>query len=121
MNSIQTDIYLITPLRKKVILFSIFFSLKVLAIQPGEIFWKAVKPGESTANYLIGTMHRAVLDENSFPPELVAAIENAEVGLFELISSDQTEKYVTEARKKTMWLPKGESLSLYIGETSTLN
>ena len=116
MDSIQSDICLKSSFRKKVILFSIFFSVKVLAIQPGEIFWEAVKPGESTANYLIGTMHRAVLDENSFPPELVAAIENAKVGLFEIMYSDQTEKYVTEARKKTMWLPEGESLSLYIDE-----
>ena len=116
MDIIQSDICLISSLRKKVIFFSVFFSLKVLAIQPGEIFWEAVKPGESTSNYLIGTRHGAILDKNSFPPELVAAIENAEVGLFEIIFSERTGKYVTEARKKTMWLPAGESLSLYIGE-----
>lgn len=116
MDIIQSDICLISSLRKKVIFFSVFFSLKVLAIQPGEIFWEVVKPGESTANYLIGTHHYVTLNENSFPPELVAAIENSKVGLFELIFSERTGKYVIEARKKTMWLPKGESLSLYIGE-----
>lgn len=116
MNIIQSDICLKNFFGKKVIFFSIFFSLKVFAIQPGEIFWEAIKPGESTANHLIGTWHLANLDENSFPPELVAAIENAEVGLFEIISSEATEKYVMQARKRTMWLTDGESLSLYIGE-----
>ena len=104
---------------KKTILFSVFCSVKVLALQPGEIFWEIAKPGGSAPSYLMGTAHNVVLSKESLPPEVIRALKNSKVGLFEVISSERTEEYSIAAKKKTMWLPSWESLSLYIGEERT--
>ena len=100
----------------KVVIFLFIFSSKVLAISPGQIFWEITKPGESNPNYLMGTIHDIIIDKDSLPPELLVALEHSRVGLFEIVSGEQTEKELKEARKKVIWLPDGEYLSLYIGE-----
>ena len=94
-----------------------FFMTKALAVQEGEIFWEVKKPGIAP-NYLIGTKHDVILNENSLPPELVSALKNAKAGLFEVISED-IKKQINEAKKKRIWLPSGKTLSLYIGEEKT--
>ena len=100
----------------KVVIFLFIFSSKVLAISPGQIFWEITKPGESNPNYLMGTIHDIIIDKDSLPPELLVALEHSRVGLFEIVSGEQIEKELKEARKKVIWLPDGEYLSLYIGE-----
>ena len=97
---------------------TLFFMSKALAVESGELFWEVKKPDEETAsNYLIGTKHDVMLDENSLPLEVVRALENSQVGLFEIISSElKAGRNQKEGMEKVIWLPDGETLSLYIGE-----
>ena len=96
-----------------------FFMTKALAVQEGEIFWEVKKPGIAP-NYLIGTKHDVILNENSLPPELISALKSSKTGLFEIITNERTEKQINEAKKvKRIWLPSGKTLSLYIGEEKT--
>ena len=95
------------------------FISKVLAVESGEIFWKIQKPDKKIAsNYLIGTKHDIVIDKKSLPTEVVKALENSQVGLFEIISSElKAERSQKETEKEAaIWLPDGETLSLYMGE-----
>ena len=96
--------------------FTAFFSAKALAVQAGALFWEIKKPGKATSSYLIGTKHDVILNEESLPPEVILALESSQVGLFEIISSENTEEAMIEAIKKRIRLPFGETLSLYIGE-----
>lgn len=96
--------------------FSIFFSVKVQAIQPGEVFWEITKPGTSPSNYLLGTSHYLPFSKDSLPKELMMALKNSKIGLFEVIYRERTGDYFTTLEKRTTWLPEGESLSSYIGE-----
>ena len=99
--------------------FSVFFSVKVLAVPPGEVFWEVVKPGVSTPNYLLGTSHYLPFSKDSLPAELVMALKNSKEGLFEVIFRERTGDYFTTLKKRTTWLPDGETLSSYIGEKRT--
>lgn len=94
----------------------IFFTVKAAAVQSGNIFWEVKKPGSATPNYLIGTKHDVILNENSLPPEVIAALENTKVGLFEIISNELTEEALIEAVKNNIKLPPGKTLSFYIGQ-----
>ena len=94
----------------------IFFTGKVLAVQSGEIFWEIKKPGDNIPNYLMGTQHFMILNEKSLPPEVIDALKNTKVGLFEVISDDRGEEAVKEALKNNIKLPSGKTLSLLIGE-----
>ena len=94
----------------------IFFTGKVLAVQPGEMFWEIKKPNDSVSNYLIGTQHHLMLNEKSLPLEVTDAIKSARVGLFEIISEDMGKEEGKEAVKNNIKLPLGKTLSLFIGE-----
>ena len=99
--------------------FSIFFSMKVMAVPPGEILWEVTKPGLSAPNYLFGTHHHLPFRKDSLPEELVMALKNSKVGLFEVIFRERTGDYITTLKKRRTWLPNEETLSSYIGEERT--
>ena len=94
--------------------FLFFYAVKTLTVQNGQIFWEIQKPGIKPS-YILGLYHYFFLDENSLPPEITAAISNSQTGLIELSREEQ--KRLVEAIKTTgLFLPEGETLSLYLGE-----
>lgn len=100
--------------------FSSFFSTRALAVQAGEIFWEVKKPGTSQPpNYLIGTKHDMILNQESLPPELILALRDAKTGLFEMVIDDETDDKVSEFMRAMSKLPDGKTLSFYLGEENT--
>ena len=102
-----------------VIFLTVFFAKQALAVQPGEMFWEIKKRGDTTANYLIGTLHDLTFNEHSLSPEIITAMTEAKIGIFEIISSERTVKDHLEAGRNIIRLPQGKTLSLYFGEEKT--
>ena len=102
-----------------VIFLTVFFAKQALAVQPGEMFWEIKKRGDTTANYLIGTVHNLTFNEHSLSPEIITAMTEAKIGIFEIISSERTVKDHLEAGRNIIRLPQGKTLSLYLGEEKT--
>ena len=92
--------------------FSSFFSARALAIQAGEIFWEVKKPGMSQPpNYLIGTNHDMIFDQESLPPELILVLRSAKTGLFEIVIDDGIYDKVSKFMQTMSKLPDGKTLT----------
>ena len=83
-----------------IFLFSVSFSEKAFSVQSGDMFWEIKKPGATASNYLMGIQHDVILNEDSLPPEILAALEETKTGLLEIVPSEVTEESVIEETKK---------------------
>ena len=101
-------------LKLALLLFLFFYTVKVLAVQNGQIFWEVRKPGVES-NYILGLHHTLFLDDKSLPPEITAAINNSQTGLIE-INREELKRLVEAIKTTALFLPEGETLSLYLGE-----
>ena len=94
-------------------------SLTALESKGPNVFYKVFPPGAEeglTPSYLMGSKHNMTLDRTSLPSEINTALEKAKMGVIELNPKNISLEQLQEATRQTLVLPKGQTLSMYIGD-----
>ena len=79
-----------------------------------QLFHKIKKPDGETAGWLIGNHHHVCVERDSFPIEINQAMDQADIGLIELASSQNNlQNLLSDA---LVYLPEGITIASLIGE-----